>query len=229
MRINYTFLGALSALLLTAPAPSKMPRRLRSRLRAKCSRLRKQAFRRVEHKYFHDSGQALGNKRRNGRPEKAVGISEDVFGMSEKSPGPRVAWRRGAGRDPEPEKILAQKCLRVGPKWPLGTDKIEVENDIGGAVNLSSSSKWSKSEKISCEYFKRCLRVIQRLPGCVKRPWEARNYLGEIWKSPEPKNIWGLKGPSYTQKHILETMQGLWNWPNEIFERSGMVLIAIFF
>ena len=48
---------------------------------------------------------------------------------------------RSCNWDPEPENILAQKCLRVGPKWPLGTDKIEVENDIGGAVNLSSSSK----------------------------------------------------------------------------------------
>ena len=36
------------------------------------------------------TGQALGNKKRNGRSEKTVGISEDVFGMSEKIPGPRV-------------------------------------------------------------------------------------------------------------------------------------------
>ena len=38
---------------------------------------------------------------------RAVGISEDAFGISDKSPGPRIALTRGAGRDPEPEKILA--------------------------------------------------------------------------------------------------------------------------
>ena len=53
-------------------------------------------------------------------------MSEDVFGMSEKSPGPKVALRGGAGSDSEPEKILTQKCFSGGPKWPLGTDRIEV-------------------------------------------------------------------------------------------------------
>ena len=56
----------------------------------------------------------LGNLK-NGRPEKTVEIL-DVREVSWenrrrpfqswKSPGPRVAWRRGTGMDPEPEKIL---------------------------------------------------------------------------------------------------------------------------
>ena len=49
---------------------------------------------------------AVGNLKRNGWYEKAMGISEDVFGISEKSPGLRAAWRREPGRDPETEKIL---------------------------------------------------------------------------------------------------------------------------
>ena len=52
---------------------------------------------------------------------------------------------------------------------------------------------------------------------------EDRNDLDEIWKDPEPKNIWGLKMPSYTQKHFQKQCRGpegtqwdfweVWNGP----------------
>ena len=55
-------------------------------------RLQKQDFRMIEraweeHLTCHGFDQALGNLKRNGWSKKAVGISEDVFGMSEKNPG----------------------------------------------------------------------------------------------------------------------------------------------
>ena len=88
-------------------------------------RLRKQYVRRYERargeqKTFHDSARLLGNLKRNGRSEKAVGISEDVFRMSEKNP-----WRI-EGDLLEAERALDEDSLEAG-----GWKKSRTRNDLG--------------------------------------------------------------------------------------------------
>ena len=59
--------------------------------------------------------------------------------------------------------------FKEGLKGSLGTGKMQVKNDLEGVRELFRSSEGSRHEKcfVNCEYLKRPLRVIRRLPGAT--------------------------------------------------------------
>ena len=103
------------------------------------------------------------------------------FGMSEKT-------LKG------PKKYSAEvlKGRRARTKWRLRI--------AGGAERYSGVPRDLNLGKTFCEYLKRPLWVTSRFPGDVKGPWETRNYLGDIWNSPEPKSYFEVSRSSRSPK-----------------------------
>ena len=98
------------------------------------------------------------------------------------------------------------------------------------------SSKGCRSENIFCEYSKRPLRVIIKLPG-VTGLWEARDDIGEIWKGPEHNSHFDVSRARTALKYIFgkygRALRGrkrffeVWNCAGshkEIFGRSDRIL-----